>query len=53
MKAAKGQHAKQWAAVANAVLEKTGDDGLAIREANAAVDKTIRSHARLKKALSK
>ena len=27
----------QWAAVANSVLEKTGDDGAAIRAANSAV----------------
>ena len=29
--------AEKWAHVANAVLEKTGDDGKAIRIANAAV----------------
>lgn len=32
--------ARQWADVANSVLDKTGDDGRAIREANAAVDRT-------------
>jgi hypothetical protein len=30
---------KQWAATADAVLKKTGDDGQAIRIANAAVKK--------------
>ncbi len=30
---------KQWSAVANAVLEKSGDDGKAVRIANAAVAK--------------
>lgn len=28
---------RQWAHVANAVLKKTGDEGRAVREANAAV----------------
>jgi hypothetical protein len=53
MKAAKGQHGKQWAAVANSVLKKTGDEGRAIREANSAVGKTIAAHGRLKKALTR
>jgi hypothetical protein len=30
---------RQWSDVANAVLQKTGDEGAAIREANAAVAK--------------
>ena len=30
---------KQWSAVANAVLEKSGDEGKAVRIANAAVKK--------------
>jgi hypothetical protein len=30
---------KQWASTANAVLEKTGDEGMAVRVANAAVAK--------------
>lgn len=29
----------QWSAVANSVLEKTGDDARAIREANATIEK--------------
>lgn len=37
-KAVKSKKAKkQWAAVANDVLKRTGDDGRAIRAANAAV----------------
>jgi len=36
-KKAVGPKAKQWAATANAVLEKTGDDAKAIRIANAAI----------------
>ncbi len=39
-KKAKSPKAKrQWSAVANSVLSKTGDEGRAIREANAAVKK--------------
>lgn len=39
-KAAKSDVAKrQWSDVANSVLKKTGDEGRAIREANAAVKK--------------
>lgn len=38
-KKAKGRKAKQWSAVANAVLEKSGDDAKAIRIANAAIKK--------------
>ena len=41
-KHATGHHAKRWAAVANGVLRRTGDDGRAIREANA----VIRGHKR-------
>ncbi len=33
---------KQWAAVANAVLKKTGDDAGAIKSANVAVKKTAK-----------
>lgn len=35
--ATNGKPAKQWAKVANSVLKRTGDDGRAIREANAVV----------------
>lgn len=41
MHAAKG-HGDQWSAVANSVLSSTGDEGRAIREANATVGRTIR-----------
>ena len=36
--------AKQWSAVANAVLEKSGDEGKAVRIANAAVKKHPSGH---------
>lgn len=36
---AKGMGALQWAEVANSVLKKTGDEGMAVREANAVVRK--------------
>jgi len=36
-KKAKGKAAAQWAAVANSVLARTGNDGRAVRAANAAV----------------
>jgi hypothetical protein len=36
-KKAKGKAASQWSAVANSVLAKTGNDGRAIREANAVI----------------
>jgi hypothetical protein len=36
-KKAKGKAAAQWSAVANSVLAKTGNDGRAIREANAVI----------------
>ncbi len=36
-KKAKGKAAAQWSAVANNVLARTGDDGRAIREANAVI----------------
>lgn len=36
-KAKSGKAAKQWAAVANSVLQKTGDDAQAIRTANGVV----------------
>lgn len=36
-KKATGKKAKEWSAVANAVLEKTGDDAKAIRIANSKI----------------
>jgi len=45
--AAAKPHGKQWAEVANSVLAETGDEGRAIREANAAVNRTLASHHRL------
>ena len=38
-KKATGAKAKQWSAVANKVLEQSGDDGKAVRIANAAIQK--------------
>ena len=49
--AAAKSHGAQWAAVANAVLKETGDEGRAIREANAAVNRTIQARSKVKKAL--
>lgn len=37
-KKAVGKKAEQWAAVANEVLKRTGDDAQAIRAANAAIN---------------
>ena len=37
---------KQWAATANAVLKKTGDDVAAIKIANAAVKKSHKSRTK-------
>lgn len=39
-KAGTPKAAKQWAGTANAVLSKSGDEGKAVRIANAAVNKT-------------
>lgn len=36
-KAGSPKRAKQWSAVANSVLERTGDEGRAVRTANAVV----------------
>ena len=36
-KKATGKKGKQWAKIADSVLKKTGDEGLAIREASGAV----------------
>jgi len=41
-KAASPKAKRQWSDVANSVLKKTGDEGRAIREANAAVSKRKR-----------
>lgn len=39
-KATTGKKKRQWSSVANAVLDKTGDEGQAIRIANSAVKKS-------------
>jgi hypothetical protein len=36
-KAGTPKKARQWAAVANSVLKRTGDDGVAVREANGVI----------------
>jgi hypothetical protein len=36
-KAASGVKARQWSDVANSILQKTGDEGRAVREANGVV----------------
>ena len=36
-KAASGKKSRQWSDVANSVLKRTGDEGLAVREANGVV----------------
>lgn len=41
-KATSATSKRQWRDVANAVLKKTGDEGRAVREANAAVAKRRR-----------
>ena len=41
-KAKSPKRKRQWAAVADAVLAKTGDEGRAVREANAAVKRAVR-----------
>jgi len=38
-KAAGGKSARQWADVANSVLERTGDEGRAVRTANGVIKK--------------
>lgn len=46
-KKAKSPKAKrQWRDVANSALERTGDEGLAVREANAAVAKRFKKPKR-------
>ena len=42
-KAATQKTKRQWAEIANQVLERTGDEGRAIREANAVIARTARS----------
>lgn len=48
-KATTAKKKRQFAHVANAVLAATGDDGRAIREANAAVAGTMKHHRRQRK----
>jgi len=43
VKSAKGK--RQWTDVANSVLKRTGDEGLAIREANGVAKKMARKRA--------
>ena len=38
---------RQWAEIANQVLERTGDEGRAIREANAVIARTARKSAQV------
>ena len=40
-KAATEKTKRQWAEIANQVLEQTGDEGRAIREANAVIARTV------------
>jgi len=42
---ATGKRARQWADVANSVLQHTGDEGRAVREANAAIKPFVRTDA--------
>jgi uncharacterized protein YdaT len=42
---ATGKRARQWADVANSVLGRTGDEGRAVREANAAIKPFARTDA--------
>ena len=43
------RRSRQWRDVANAVLKRTGDEGRAIREANAAVAKAGKKKTRRKR----
>lgn len=40
----KVKNTKQWAHVANIVLKRTGDEGLAVREANGVTLKSLMRH---------
>jgi hypothetical protein len=42
-KAASGVKARQWSDVANSVLRRTGDEGLAVREANGVIKNRLSS----------
>jgi hypothetical protein len=44
-KAASRAARRQWAEVANSILERTGDEGQAVREANAVIAKRSASEA--------
>ena len=48
-KASSGTKSRQWAHVANSVLKKTGDEGLAVREANGVVKDRGKMHADISK----
>ena len=43
-KASNNKRRRQWAHVANSVLEETGDEGHAIAAANAAVGRSVDGH---------
>ena len=43
-KLAKGRLGEVWRKVANEILERTGDEGRAIREANAVIDRVDQEH---------
>lgn len=45
-KAKSAKKKRQWSAVANAVLKKTGDEGRAVRSANAVVAKKKKSKSK-------
>jgi hypothetical protein len=46
-KATTGTAKRHWAEIANQVLEKTGDEGRAIREANAVIARTARKSSQV------
>ncbi len=48
-KAKSPKRKRQWRKVANSVLERTGDEGRAVRAANAAVKKAGRKNTRKKR----
>lgn len=47
-KAKSGTAKRQWAHVADAVLQKTGDEGRAVREANGVISKRVAERIRKK-----